>query len=124
MSQTLKLVEDLFRWNQVNLIHHAHLQKSELSNFFAQQFVVKANGHEYAGNYENYFEFLNQFRSTIQKISYLFGQEVIHDRRVALPIKAEIQRRNGDTEYYDAMLILEFDSNDKIILWHEVYVKL
>ena len=80
MNKYVGLVKCLFEWNQNNLVKEADLQKEELSNFFATKFLVNANGRKYDGNHNNYFEFLNQFRSTIHSISYSFGQEIIEGR--------------------------------------------
>ncbi len=122
MTNYLELAKRLFDWNKINLTNQANLQKVELGNYFAPNFIVKANGREYNGNYDNYYDFLNQFRLTIETISYSIGEEIIQNRRIALPLKVQIKRTSGKQESFDAILILQFDESDKICLWHEVYI--
>lgn len=118
----MKIVEvakSLFVWNSKNLVKSADLKKVEIGKYFAEHFLVKANGRNYEANHENYFVFLNQFRETIQSISYRFEDFVVEGLSVVIPMTAHIVRLDGTSEYFEAILLLKY----KIILWHEVYVK-
>ncbi len=119
----IEIAKRLFEWNARNLVCDANLKKSDIAHYFADLFLVIANGKSYDANLDNYFEFLNQFRSTIRTISYVFGDFVVDKVNVVIPLKARIVRTNDSTENFEAILILKFDENDKIILWHEVYLK-
>jgi hypothetical protein len=118
------VVRKLFEWNAKNLVHQAPLKKAEIGDYFADQFLVIANGKRYEANHDNYFEFLNEFRSTISKISYEFDAMIADGPRVAIPLKAHIVRIDALVENFEAILILTFNPHGKIILWHEVYVKI
>ncbi len=64
-QENIKTAKALLAWNKANLIRDSNLKKEDISQFFAPNFLIKANERTYAGNYDNYFEFLNQFRKTI-----------------------------------------------------------
>ncbi|MFI5333774.1 MAG: hypothetical protein ACHQT8_01245 [Chlamydiales bacterium] len=121
--QYIEAAKKLFVWNSVNLIQSAQLKKSEIGEYFAGVFQVKANGQNYDANHDNYFEFLNRFRSTISSIQYELYDFIVDQATVAIPLTAHIIRTNGQREDFEAILILKFNQNNKIILWHEVYVK-
>jgi len=122
--QHIEVAKKLFEWNIKNLVHDAHLKKSEISNYFADFFLVKANGKTHHANYDNYFEFLNVFRSTIRAITYEFDEFIIDQLNVVIPMKARIIRLNSSIENFEAILILKFNENKKIVLWHELYMKI
>lgn len=113
----------LFQWNQRNLVSKSHLKKEEIAQFFADKFRVEANGKTYAANHDNYLDFLNQFKSNIQSINYHLKDFIESDNVVVIPLSANIVRTNDLQERFEAILILKFDAQGKIILWHEVYVK-
>ena len=117
------IARNLFEWNTKNLLHDAHLKKSEIGQYFADTFTVRANGRVYAANHDNYFEFLNGFRSTIQSITYEFENFITENLHVVVPMKAHIVRTDGCKETFEAILILQFNRDDKIVLWHELYIK-
>jgi len=114
----------LLLWNSANLISHADLQKSDLSQFFAPAFRVKANAVDVAANDDNYYDFLNSFRSTIKSINYELDDFIVDATRVVIPMTAFITRLDDDQQTYKAILILGFDENNKINLWQEVYVEI
>jgi hypothetical protein len=120
----LEVVEKLFEWNQKNLVRDADLQKSDIGHFFAKNFQVRANGRTYQANYDNYFDFLNQFRLTISSIDYRFDDFIVDKFAVAIPMEAKIVRIGGAKEIFEAILILKFDVHDRIVLWHELYMKI
>jgi hypothetical protein len=62
----VEAAKNLFSWNKKNLIASARINKIELEDLFASSFKVIANGRKYEANYDNYLEFLNQFRSNIK----------------------------------------------------------
>ena len=117
----VELAKKLLQWNTKNLVAQAGLKKSEIGNFFAETFQVKANGRNYDANYDNYFEFLNQFRSTIRSIDYDLQDFIVDKAHVVIPLTAHIIRIDGRAEDFAAILILQFNKNNKIVLWHEVY---
>lgn len=119
-----EIAKKLFQWNAKNLVHDAHLKKSEISNYFAELFLVKANGKTYDADHDNYFEFLNGFRSTIRTISYEFDEFIADGLSVVVPMKACIVRLDGAIENFEAILILKFNQNNKIVLWHELYMRI
>jgi len=121
--KNIETAKNLFTWNTKNLIAEAQLDKSELSRFFASEFQVIANGRKYEANYDNYLEFLNRFRSTIKTINYDFYESIVNEDHVVMPLTATIIRVSGDKEIFEAILILKFNNEHKITLWHEVYVQ-
>ncbi len=118
----IEIAKSLLVWNTRNLVKSAELKKSELGIYFADQFLVKANGINYDANHDKYFDFLNQFRSTIRSISYDYHDFIADRENVVIPMIAHIIRLDGSLENFEAILILKFDKSDKIVLWHEVYV--
>ncbi|HSX10916.1 MAG TPA: nuclear transport factor 2 family protein [Chlamydiales bacterium] len=121
---TIERAKRLLQWNRKNLVHDAVLNKGEIGDYFAPVFQVKANGRTYDANYDNYFDFLNQFRATIRSIHYDL-HELIEDKNYAvLAMTAHIIRTSGVLEKFEAILILKFDAHGKITLWHEVYFKI
>lgn len=122
--QTREIVKNLFDWNTRNLVKGSHLKKSEIGNYFADSFLVLANGKSYQTNHNNYFDFLNEFRASIRSITYQLGDLIIDKQSVVIPLKALIVRTDSSSENFEAILILKFNQENKIILWHEVYVKI
>ena len=120
----IKLVKKLLKWNKKHLTNRSELTKNDISLIFAPQFVIKANGKIYDGNYNNYFEFLNQFRQTIQSLDYEVQEFIEGSDKIALPLKAMITRTDGGQEIIDAIMVIGFDSDGKINHWQEVYTKL
>jgi hypothetical protein len=103
------IARNLFQWNAKNLVHDAHLKKSEIGQYFADSFVVRANCRTYDANHDNYFEFLNGFRSTIRAISYEFDDFITENLHIVIPMKAHIMRIDESTENFEAILILQFN---------------
>jgi hypothetical protein len=120
----VEIAKKLFDWNQSNLTHSAKLKKSEIADYFAGSFQVKANGRNYSADHDSYFDFLNQFRSTIRSISYELQDFITDPSHVIIPLTAHIIRIDGTKEKFEAILILKFNQYDRIVLWQEVYVKL
>lgn len=122
--KNIEIAKKLFLWNSKNLTASAELQKSELAEFFAPSFQVNANGRNYAANYDNYFEFLNQFRATIKSIDYKFHDFITNENYVVIPKTATVVRLDNSKDIFEVVLILQFNTEHKIILWHEVYTLL
>ncbi len=120
----VEVAKRLFQWNSKNLVSHAVLKKSEIGIYFADRFQVKANGKIYEANPDNYFDFLNHFRSSVESINYDLHDFITDAQNVVIPLTAHIVRVDGSSENFEAILILKFDQNNKIILWNEVYIKL
>ena len=120
----IELAKKYLQWNEKNLVANAQLKRADLSNYFAETFQVIANGRKNAANYDNYFDFLNQFRSTIQSITYDYHDFIADAANVVIPLTAHIVRVDDAIDKFEAILILKFNQAGKIILWHEVYVKL
>ena len=119
-----EITKKLFRWNTKNLVHEARLKKSEISNYFAESFLVKANGKAYRADHDKYFKFLNDFRSTIRSINYEFDEFITSELSVVIPMKAQIIRLDNSEENFEAILVLKFNQNNKIVLWHELYIRI
>lgn len=118
----VETVKNLFEWNKRNLVSDAHLRKDDIARFFAADFLVKANGIAHDADYDNYYDFLNQFRKNIRSITYNLQEFIESKHTVVVPLSACIIRTNGQEDRYEAVLILKFDEHGKITLWHEVYV--
>lgn len=117
----LKTAKALLKWNSKNLVSSADLKKFEINQFFATDFVVDANGIRHQANFDNYFQFLNKFRQNIKTIDYEMEDFIVDRHHVVIPLKAHIQLNNKTRQVFDAILILKFNKEHKIVLWREVY---
>ncbi len=122
--QHVETAKKLLQWNAKNLVASADLKKSEVGHYLADTFLVLANGKRYEANRDSYFDFLNGFRATIQTIRYELNDFVIDQMSVVIPMKAHIVRTNGSIENFEAILILKFNRDGKIVLWHELYIRM
>lgn len=111
----------LLDWNRQKLTSHSTLAIDDLEELFAPEFVAIANGRRYEANYQSYFEFLNRFRSTIASIDYQVQEYISCPSAAIMPLKAAVERLNGEVEIFNAILLLKFNDSGKIILWQEVY---
>lgn len=121
---TSTLAKALLDWNRRFLTTTSDLTKEKIADMFADNFTVIANGKTYPANHDNYFDFLNQFRSTIKSIDYDCDDFITDNDYVVIPMIAHIVRIDESNEKFAAILILQFNSDSKVILWKEVYVKL
>lgn len=111
----------LLEWNKEKLTRDSKLDVEDLKDLFAPEFVVIANERRYEANHQNYYEFLNKFRSDIKTIDYQV-QEYIHmGSTVVMPLKATVRRSQGKEDMFDAILLIKFNELGKIIHWQEVY---
>lgn len=112
--------KQLLEWNREKLTRDSKLEIKDLKDLFAEEFVVIANGRKYDANYENYYEFLNKFRSAIETIHYHVQEYIAMGSTVAMPVKA-IVKRLGKEDTFDAIMLIKFNDAGKIIHWQEVY---
>lgn len=111
----------LLEWNQKKLTSQADLKIEDLGELFAAEFVVIANGRSYEANYQNYYEFLNKFRTDIQSINYQVHEFINAEATVIMPLTAFVKRVQGNEDVYNAILLLKYNTAGKIIHWQEVY---
>ncbi len=111
----------LLEWNRRKLRHDTDLQIGDLYELFAPKFKVFANERVYEATYENYFEFLQNFRADIVSIDYQVQEYVVAESAVTLPLKATVTKTDGTVDLYQAMLLFKYDSEGKIVHWQEVY---
>lgn len=111
----------LLEWNKEKLTSRSNLKVEDLKELFAPEFVVIANGRKYDANYQNYYEFLNEFRSDIDTIDYQVQEYLTTELTVIMPLKAVVKRLNKKEDIFDAILLVKFNDSGKIIHWQEVY---
>lgn len=111
----------LLEWNKEKLTSRSDLCINDLEELFASEFVVIANGRKYEATYQNYYEFLNKFRSDIDTIDYEVQEYLQMGSTVVMPLKAIVKRLGGKQELFAAMMLIKFNALGKIIHWQEVY---
>ena len=118
------LVHKLLDWNGEYLICDSDLTIDKISEVFAERFDVFANGRNYLNvDHEIYFDFLCGFKETIAKIDYKVIDIIVDNKSVVLPMIAEVTRLDETIDIFDVMLWLKYDGENKIILWHEIYIQ-
>lgn len=117
ISQTKRLLA----WNKEYLTSSSNLIIDDLKELFAPKFIVLVNGRRYDANYQNYYEFLNAFRSDIKTIEYKVQEYINEGVTVVVPLQATVQRIQGKKDIFDAIMIIKFDNTGKIVHWQEVY---
>lgn len=123
VKNNLQVAKQLLEWNKLNLVSGVEIDKRDLADLFADNFTVIANGRTHDANLNNYVEFLNQFKATIKSIDYdIYEFHQAHDA-IIMPMTAHITRLSGVVQHYEAILILKYDGEGKIKLWHEVYIE-
>lgn len=111
----------LLEWNNEKLTSRSNLCINDLKELFAPEFVVIANGRQYDANYQNYYEFLNKFRSDIDTIDYEVQEYLNMESTIVMPLKATVKRLQGQEDIFDAILFVKFDELGKIVHWQEIY---
>lgn len=111
----------LLAWNKEKLTSRSNLKIEDIKELFAPEFVIIANGRKYDANYQNYYEFLNKFRSDIDTIDYQVQEYFITESTVIMPLKAVIKRVQGKEDVFNAILLIKLNDLGKIIHWQEVY---
>lgn len=122
-SQNKENLRRLLDWNRRHLTSSSSLSESDIAQMFAPQFVVKANGRTHPANHQNYLEFLNGFRRSIQAIDYDLHDELTEGARIVVAMTARVTRLGGAVDRFEAMLLLAFNEQGLVELWQEVYVQ-
>jgi hypothetical protein len=55
-------------------------------------------------------------------IDYEFHDFISNEDHVVIPLTATIIRPDNNKDIFEAILILKFNAEHKITLWHEVYI--
>lgn len=118
-----QLARDLLDWNRRHLLHDAPLTEAAIGEKFAPAFTVCANGRVHPATHTNYLEFLNGFRATIAAIDYEIHRTVTEQASTVLAMTATVRRTDDSIDRFEAMLLLTFDTDGLVTLWHEVYLK-
>lgn len=113
--------KQLLEWNTEKLTRRSNLHIEDLQELFAPEFVVKVNGREYEATHQNYYAFLNKFRFDIDIIDYYVQEYINMGSTVVMPLKAIVKRCQGKEDIFDAIMLLKFNDEGKIIHWQEVY---
>jgi len=111
----------LLEWNKEKLTSQSNLRIEDLKELFASKFVVIANERKYDANHQNYYEFLNKFRSDIATIDYQVQEYINAGSTVVMPLTAIVKRIQGKEDIFDAILLVKFDDSGKIVHWQEVF---
>lgn len=124
MQRTQFLAEQLLAWNKAHLTADSAISLSDIGRCFAPDFIVRANGREYQANHDNYLAFLQSFKADIAKLNYNVQQLICDNDHAVVVMTAQVLRVTGIEQQFTAMLLLGFDSNDRVNLWQEVYLEL
>lgn len=111
----------LLEWNKEKLTSRSNLSIEDIGLLFAPEFIVIANGRKYAANYENYYEFLNQFRTNIASLDYNVQEYINMESTVVMPLTAKVKRVQGKEDLFDAIMLIKFNNAGEIIHWQETY---
>ncbi len=111
----------LLEWNKEKLTSQSNLKIKDLNELFAKEFIVIANERRYNANHQNYYDFLNKFRSSIKTIDYKVQEFINMGSTIVMPISVTVQRLHGKEDIYDVILLIKFNSSGKIIHWQEIY---
>lgn len=123
MHDSHQLALGLLDWNRHHLTHDAVLNEAAIGTKFAPSFTVRANGRVHPADHAAYLAFLNGFRATIAAIDYEVRQVVAADASAVLAMTATVRRLDGQVDRFEAMLLLTFDSDGRVLLWDEIYLK-
>lgn len=120
----LTKAKQLLNWNKKKLVHDSDFKKDDIADFFAPSFIIKANNRTYNANFDNYFEFLERFRANIKSLSYEIQEFIVSEENaVTIPLVASVAKLDGATDIYDAMMLIKYNSDGKIIHWQEIYCR-
>lgn len=117
-----ELALGFLEWNRRHLTAKAALTEAAAAERFARRFEVRANGRIYPADQPTYKAFLDGFRANIESIDYQVHNAVEERSSAVLAMSASIQRIDGTRECFEAMLLIPFDAEGRVTLWHEVYV--
>ena len=113
--------KQLLDWNKEKLTSQANLSMENIAELFAPEFIVIANGKKHQANYKNYYEFLNQFRSNIASLDHNVQEYINMESTVVMPLTAKLKRLDGKEDIFDAIMLIKFNNEGKIVHWQEVY---
>lgn len=122
-NKNIDRLHRLLDWNRTHLTSTSALSEADIAEVFSPQFTVKANGRTHPANYQNYLDFLDGFRRSIQAIDYDLHEEVSDGATIVVAMTARVTRVTGVTDRFEAMLMLRFDQEGLVDLWQEVYVQ-
>lgn len=109
-------------WNRRHLKHDAVLAEADITQCFAQRFVVEPNGRHYEANPANYLEFINGMKASMTGIEYQIVHTVADEESAMFDMVAHISHTDGRSERFVAMLLMRFDEHGKVVLWKETYL--
>lgn len=120
-KNNITIGQALLAWNREHLVATGELTTKMIAECFHSQLTVYANGRRYETDLEGYLQFLNGFRKTIKAIDYAVSHEVTEANKTVLCMRATVTRIDDTQDQFEAMLLLAFNDDQKITLWHEVY---
>lgn len=118
-ARNLQLAHAVLAWNQKYLNSNSTLSETLIGECFADEFVVEPNGRRYEANRITYKEFLDGMKSTMTSIQYRVVHAIVDEESVAFSMEVEICKIDNTSENYIAMLLIKFNSFEKVSLWHE-----
>ena len=122
-NQYCEIGKRLLDWNREKLTAHSNLEIGDIDELFAPEFKVIANERTYDANHQNYFEFLNHFRSTIESIEYDVQEWIPFESGVVMPLTATVYHTYGNQDIFVAIMMIKCNGEGKIVHWQEVYTK-
>ncbi|MGE8288444.1 MAG: nuclear transport factor 2 family protein [Stenotrophomonas sp.] len=123
-EQLLRQANAVLDWNRRHLNATSVLSEAQVGECFAEHFVVEPNGRHYAASRADYLAFLNGMKAGMAGIDYDVDHALADGDAVTLSMRAHIAYGDGRREHFRAMLLMRFDADGKVVLWHEVYVPL
>lgn len=121
MNYFVSRAKSLLAWNREKLTSKSQLAIEDLKDLFAPEFLVVVNERRYEANHQNYFEFLNRFRSDIETLDYQVQEYLNTGSTVIMPLTATVKRVQGRQDVFDAVMLIKFNEAGKIVHWQEVY---
>lgn len=119
----IELAKQLLSWKHKRLNKQSNINKDEIALFFSDQFIVIANNRRYETNHDSYLDFLNQFKSNINRLTHHVDEYLCAENTVIMPMKAVIEYDNDKITHYEAVMLLKYNEDNKIIQWREVAVE-
>lgn len=121
-SDSIQRGHAVLDWNRRHLRRDSPLTEAIVGECFAEQFVVAPNGRHYQADRALYLDFLNEMKSTLERIDYQVQHTVADERSVVFSMRALLYRPGGVEESFEAMLMMAFDAEGKVTLWRELYL--
>lgn len=121
-ARNIELAHAVLDWNRKYLRHDSQLTQELVAQCFGANFVVQPNGRHYQANLALYLEFLNGMKTSMAGIEYQVLHAIADEESVVFDMAVQIERLNGEREFFVAMLLMRFDASEKVSLWKEVYL--